>query len=155
MTVLKHYTFQIVEDESHSWNSKRKHMRSYPAVLIGRLGVHKDFRIIEGEKQRTGDQLMDFIKSWFIDGNNKTGWFIVVDAYNDERVIRYYTANGFIMLFSSEYQEKEYYTLDNSATLATRIYVFWFDFIESLIILLFWMAHIHCMSDIFVFITDN
>lgn len=104
---------------------REKHMRSYPAVLIGRLGVHKDFRIIEGEKQRTGDQLMDFIKSWFIDGNNKTGCrFIVVDAYNDERVIRYYTANGFIMLFSSEYQEKEYYNLDNSATLATRLMFF-------------------------------
>ena len=104
---------------------REKHMRSYPAVLIGRLGVHKDFRIIEGEKQRTGDQLMDFIKSWFIDGNNKTGCrFIVVDAYNDERVIRYYTANGFIMLFSSESQEKEYYNLDDSATLATRLMFF-------------------------------
>lgn len=104
---------------------REKHMRSYPAVLIGRLGVHKDFRIIEGEKQRTGDQLMDFIKSWFIDGNNKTGCrFIVVDAYNDECVIRYYTANGFIMLFSSESQEKEYYNLDDSATLATRLMFF-------------------------------
>ena len=58
-------------------------------------------------------------------GNNKTGCrFIVVDAYNDERVIRYYTANGFIMLFSSESQEKEYYNLDDSATLATRLMFF-------------------------------
>ncbi len=43
-------------------------MRSYPAVLIGRLGVHKDYRSIEGEEDNTGKQLMDFIKSWFIDG---------------------------------------------------------------------------------------
>jgi hypothetical protein len=28
---------------------RAKHMKSYPAVLIGRLGVNKDYRIIEGE----------------------------------------------------------------------------------------------------------
>jgi hypothetical protein len=60
-----------------------KHMRSYPAVLFGRLGVHKDFRNVDKEEDNTGKQLMDFIKSWFIDGANKTGCrFIVVDSYN-------------------------------------------------------------------------
>ena len=38
-----------------------KQMRSYPAVLIGRLGVHKSFRNIELEEQRIGDQLMVFL----------------------------------------------------------------------------------------------
>ena len=104
---------------------REKQMRSYPAVLIGRLGVHIDFRKIDGEEQRTGDQLMDFIKAWFVDGHNKTGCrFIVVDAYNDENVIRYYTNNGFIMLFSSESQEKEYYQLDDEASLSTRLMYF-------------------------------
>jgi len=28
---------------------------------------------MEGEEERTGKQLMDFIKSWFIDGANKKG----------------------------------------------------------------------------------
>lgn len=66
---------------------------------------------------------MDFIKSWFIDGNNKTGCrFIVVDAYNDERVI--IPPMVLLCLFSSESQEKEYYNLDDSATLATRLMFF-------------------------------
>ncbi|MBP6234864.1 MAG: hypothetical protein KA270_00940 [Saprospiraceae bacterium] len=104
---------------------RQKQMRSYPAVLIGRLGVHKDFRNIEGEEQRTGDQLMDFIKSWFVDGHNKTGCrFIVVDAYNEVRVIRYYGNNGFNMLFNTEDQEKEYYQMDGEATLSTRLMYF-------------------------------
>jgi hypothetical protein len=104
---------------------RQKQMRSYPAVLIGRLGLHKDYRNIEGEAQRTGDQLMDFIKSWFVDGNNKTGCrFIVVDAYNEERVIRYYANNGFTMLFSTEAQEKEYYQLEENDHLSTRLMYF-------------------------------
>ena len=41
-------------------------MRSYPAVLIGRLGVNKNFCKIKGEEKTIGDQLMDFIKSWCI-----------------------------------------------------------------------------------------
>jgi hypothetical protein len=57
---------------------RSKQMRSYPAVLIGRLGVHKDFRNIEGEESRIGDQLMNFIKSWFVDGTNKTGCRFIV-----------------------------------------------------------------------------
>ena len=52
---------------------RQKQMKSYPAVLIGRLGVNKNFRKIEGEEKSIGDQLMDFIKSWFIDKANKTG----------------------------------------------------------------------------------
>jgi len=104
---------------------REKQMRSYPAVLIGRLGVHKNFRNIKGENQRTGDQLMDFIKSWFVDGNNKTGCrFIVVDAYNDDNVIRYYTNNGFTTLFSTKVQEKEYYQLDEFDILNTRLLYF-------------------------------
>ncbi len=41
---------------------REKTMKSYPAVLIGRLGVNTNYRFIEGETERTGKQLMDFIK---------------------------------------------------------------------------------------------
>ena len=69
---------------------REKTMKSYPAVLIGRLGVNTNYRFIEGETERTGKQLMDFIKSWFIDGANKTGCrFIVVDSYNDAGPLKY------------------------------------------------------------------
>lgn len=104
---------------------RQKHMRSYPAVLIGRLGVHKDFRNIEGEEERTGKQLMDFIKSWFIDDTNKTGCrFVVVDSYNEIGPLKYYTKNDFVPLFSTEDQEKEFTGLPKEANLATRLLFF-------------------------------
>lgn len=102
-----------------------KHMRSYPAVLIGRLGVHKDFRTIKDEKDNIGKQLMDFIKSWFIDKGNKTGCrFIVVDSYNEPRALRYYDKNEFTDLFSSEAQEKEYAGLSIDSELTSRLKFF-------------------------------
>ena len=102
-----------------------KEMRSYPAVLIGRLGVDKAFRKIENEEQRLGDQLMDFIKSWFIDRANKTGCrFIVVDSYNEENPLRYYKQNGFSELFSSEEQEAEFTGRPKDQKLATRLLYF-------------------------------
>ena len=59
-------------------NAKRG--RSYPAVLIGRLGVNKDF---QGEGRFVGTQILDILKDWFTDENNKTGCrFLVVDAHN-------------------------------------------------------------------------
>lgn len=100
-------------------------MRSYPAVLIGRLGVNKDFRIIDGEADNIGKQLMDFIKSWFIDGANKTGCrFIVVDSYNEPRALRYYAKNDFEGLFSTEEQEKEFTGLSKDAILTSRLMYF-------------------------------
>ncbi|TDQ81070.1 N-acetyltransferase [Sphingobacterium yanglingense] len=99
-----------------------KQMRSYPAVLIGRLGVNKNFRNLTGEEKSLGDQLMDFIKSWFIDKGNKTGCrFIVVDAYNTVAPLKYYRRNGFTELFGSEEQEKEYTGIPTNATLNTRL----------------------------------
>jgi len=84
--------------------SREKHFRSYPAVLIGRLGVNKEFR-----HNNIGSELMDFIKSWFIDPNNKTGCrFVVVDSYNEEKPLNYYKKNQFEFLFSSEEQESDY-----------------------------------------------
>lgn len=101
---------------------RQKQMKSYPAVLIGRLGVNKNYRIIKGETDRTGKQLMDFIKSWFIDGANKTGCrFIVVDSYNQVGPLKYYSDNEFISLFSTEEQEKEYTSIVSDAKLETRL----------------------------------
>jgi hypothetical protein len=78
---------------------RQKQMKSYPAVLIGRLGVNKNYRFIQDETDRTGKQLMDFIKSWFIDGANKTGCrFIVVDSYNEPNPLKYYSDNEFNVL---------------------------------------------------------
>ena len=55
---------------------------------------------------------MTFIKDWFRHEDNKTGCrFIVVDAYNEERVLKYYDKNGFLPLYKTEEIEKQYYTM--------------------------------------------
>lgn len=97
-----------------------KQMRSYPAVLIGRLGVNVDFA-----GRGLGYELMEFIKAWFIDSGNKTGCrFVVVDSYNTELPLKYYTKNGFRFLFSSEDDEKEYLKIENGTPLKTRLMYF-------------------------------
>jgi GNAT superfamily N-acetyltransferase len=97
-----------------------KQFKSYPAVLIGRLGVNKKFG-----RQGIGTELMDFIKSWFIDKDNKTGCrFIVVDSYNTENAINYYLKNNFVFLFSTEQQEKEHMGLTSTDELKTRLMFF-------------------------------
>lgn len=78
-----------------------KEHKSYPAVLVGRLGVNMDY-----QSNHIGHELMNFIKSWFVDPLNKTGCrFIVVDAYNNEKTISYYRQNNFDLVFTTEQQE--------------------------------------------------
>lgn len=67
--------------------------RTYPAVLIGRLGVDKE---CQRAQFRIGAQIMDFIKKWFLRADNKTGCrFILVDAVNNPHTLAYYERNGF------------------------------------------------------------
>jgi GNAT superfamily N-acetyltransferase len=97
-----------------------KTLRSYPAVLIGRLGVNKFF-----SGKGLGGEVMDFIKAWFIDGQNKTGCrYIVVDAYNEVKPIGFYKKNGLELLFSTEEQERDYLKLPDNTILKTRLMYF-------------------------------
>ncbi len=99
---------------------REKRMHSYPAVLIGRLGVNSKYK-----NKGIGKELMSFIKSWFINSNNKTGCrFLVVDSYNEETPLNYYQQNDFIFLFSNENQEKEYKVLDIDSPLKVRLLYF-------------------------------
>lgn len=102
---------------------REKQSSRYPAVLIGRLGVSKQFQgKSEGYPQKIADELMDFIKAWFIHKDNKTGCrCIVVDAYNEERPIKYYKNNGFEFIFSTESQEKEYTGISKDEKIKTRL----------------------------------
>ncbi len=95
-----------------------KQGRNYPAVLIGRLGVSRKYR-----NQRIGSQIIDFIKAWFLSDHNKTGCrFIVVDAYNKEDVLHFYSNanNKFSFLFKEESQEKLYNSIPADENLKTR-----------------------------------
>lgn len=101
-----------------------KQMRRYPGVLIGRLGINIEFK-----HQGIGSDLMEFIKSWFLDAGNKTGCrFLIVDAYNDEIPLKYYQKNDFRFLFSSESQEAENTGWDKDTKLKTRL--MYFDLID-------------------------
>jgi len=92
----------------------------YPAVLIGRLGVGVPFK-----KQHVGSELLDYIKQWFVDPDNKTGCrYLVVDAYNLPIPLSFYEANGFRYMFSSEEQECQYRNIESSASLRTRMMYF-------------------------------
>lgn len=80
-------------------NAKRR--PQYPAVLVGQLAVSDLFC-----GHHVGDELLDFIKSWFIDPLNKTGCrYVIVDAVNHQKVFEYYQRNGFKFLFSSDEEE--------------------------------------------------
>lgn len=101
-------------------NSKRG--INYPAVLIGRLGVSTAYR---NKGLNIGSQIIDFIKDWFRSSDNKTGCrFIVVDAYNNERTLKFYTKNGFKPLYKTETEEREFLGLDANDALETRFMFF-------------------------------
>ena len=95
-----------------------KQGRNYPAVLIGRLGVSRKYR-----NQKISSQIIDFIKAWFLSNHNKTGCrFVVVDAYNKEDVLHFYSnaSNKFSFLFKEESQEKLYNSIPADENLKTR-----------------------------------
>jgi GNAT superfamily N-acetyltransferase len=97
-----------------------KSLNSYPATLIGRLGVSSQY-----SGKGVGTELMEFIKQWLLEPGNKTGCrYLTVDAYNNEVTGRFYEANGFKYIFSSERQEKEYIGLPDERELKTRLMYF-------------------------------
>ena len=99
---------------------REKRMRRYPGVLIGRLGINVEFG-----HHGIGTELLDFIKSWFIDEENKTGCrFLIVDAYNKDIPLAFYQKNEFQFLFSSEQQEAENLGYDVLKSLHTRLMYF-------------------------------
>lgn len=93
---------------------------NYPAVLIGRLGVSKD-----SKGHGIGTQIINFVKDWFRSTDNKTGCrFIVVDAYNNEKTIKFYKDNEFKLLYSSEQEERDFLELSDEEKLETRFMFF-------------------------------
>lgn len=103
-------------------NSKRT--RSYPATLIGRLGIS-----VKYHNMNVGSQVLDYIKYLFTREDIITGCrFLVVDAYNTERVLKFYAENGFNPLYSSELLEKAAFRLESEDKLHSRL--LYFDLIQ-------------------------
>jgi len=78
-----------------------KALQTYPALLIGRLGVSVEF-----SGQGIGSQLMDSIKNYCDLQFPHLVRFLIVDAYNINSVLSYYLKNKFSFVFSTEEQEK-------------------------------------------------
>lgn len=128
MMTLANAGIQTTHLQNHPKRKLNEHIaypkrgRTYPAVLVGRLGVATEF---QGKAYRIGAQIMDFIKGWFDGVDNKTGCrFILVDAVNNAHTIRYYERNGFRPLFPREENEKEFYGIPADEPLRTRMYYF-------------------------------
>ncbi len=102
--------------------TNQKRGRSYPAVLIGRLGVSSECR---GKGMSVGSQILDYLKDWFRSSDNKTGCrFIVVDAYNNPQTLHFYEKNGFKPLYKTEQDERDFFNLDSNEQLNTRFFYF-------------------------------
>jgi ribosomal protein S18 acetylase RimI-like enzyme len=96
---------------------REKHLSSYPAMLIGRLGVNKDFG-----KKGIGSELIRLISSMATEDSNLSACrYLTVDAYNNEAALKFYETNGFGYLFSTEQQEKEYIGMSGDKDLKTRL----------------------------------
>lgn len=94
-----------------------KTLNEYPAVLLGRLGVAKEF-----QSKHIGSEVLDFVKFWFVGTFNKAGCrFITVDAYNSPATISFYKQNGFKEAFSTDEQERAYRHLKPGTALTTRL----------------------------------
>jgi GNAT superfamily N-acetyltransferase len=100
-----------------------KPMKSYPAYLIGRLGVAYEFGSLG-----VGTQLLNFIKYFCFDNYRYNCRFLLVDAYNKPDVLRFYQKNNFLTVFSTEERERGYKKISPDEPLRTR-YMF-FDMIN-------------------------
>ncbi len=116
---------------THMQNNPKRHLnktiaynkqgRTYPAVLIGRIAVAKEF---QRKEFRVGSQMMDFVKDWFVAEDNKTGCrYVLVDAMNAEHTLKYYERNSFKPLFPRIEDEIEFYHVKGDG-LRTRMYYF-------------------------------
>jgi len=99
--------------------SREKNLQSYPAFLIGRLGVSKEFNGLG-----VGTQLVEFIKTYCINNYPDFCRFLVIDAYNSPTVLSFYQKNNFSTVFSTEEQERKAYKIKPEEILQTR-YLFY------------------------------
>ena len=88
------------QDKFSDKNFETEISKEYPAVKVGRLGVHKDFK-----GKGIGSFILTYIKASFSDPNNKTGCrFVTLDAYIDKQ--EFYEKNGFVELIQGNTNPK-------------------------------------------------
>lgn len=91
----------------------------YPAVLIGQVAVFDAF-----SQYHLGDELMDSIKWWLRNvANLVAARYVVVDAVNHEKVLKFYKRNLFFPVFKTEEDERKASEIEEGQPLKTRFMV--------------------------------
>jgi len=98
---------------------REKNMQSYPAFLVGRIGVSRGFSGLG-----IGTQLIRYIKIFCLNHYPDFCRFLVIDAYNSPSVLNFYLKNDFFTVFSTEEQERKAYKIKPEEKLPTR-YMFY------------------------------
>jgi GNAT superfamily N-acetyltransferase len=96
-----------------------KSLSSYPAALIGRLGVNENFR-----GKRIGTELIEIVIKPMFRKFQIGCRYLTVDAYNNKNTLKFYENNGFLYLFTTERQEKEFIGMPEDKELKTRLMYF-------------------------------
>ena len=80
------------------YEKQRKH---YPATLIGQFAIFDAY-----SDKHLGDEFLSFVILWIISEAQQIGnRFVIVDAINNEKVLKFYERNGFKVLFRTEDEE--------------------------------------------------
>ena len=96
------------------YEKQRKH---YPATLIGQFAVFDAFA-----DMHLGDEFLTFVLFWIIDNAQSMGnRYVIVDAINKEKVIKFYERNGFKIMFRTEEEEIAATGKQDAASLPTRM----------------------------------
>jgi len=96
-----------------------KSLKSYPATLIGRLGVSSDF-----SRSGLGCQILNLIKYKCLTETANQCRFIIVDSYNIDKALQFYLKNDFLFLWPTEEQERQHYKIKEGSPLNTRFMYF-------------------------------
>ncbi len=78
-----------------------KHYPFLPAVKITRFGVSKHF-----QGMNVGSHTLNMIKKLFVTENRTGCRFLTIDAYNDEKVLRFYQKNEFQFFYDKDRDKK-------------------------------------------------
>lgn len=71
--------------------------RAIPAAKIGRLAT-----CVDAQGRGYGTKVIDYLKVWFKDGNKTGCRLLIVDAYNNDKVLNFYERNDFVFLSSKD-----------------------------------------------------
>ncbi len=86
---------------NRTFNNEKRNL-TYPATLIGRLGVNVMF-----QGKHIGRQVMNMIKkNNILAGQQNACRFLVVDAYNNPDTLSFYENNGFVYMHKTEDVER-------------------------------------------------